>query len=128
MKTKLLNDWEGKTAQEAIGDFYNENEKDNKERFVSEILADMKWLFGSYSYAIYSGDAFVIFKKEDTIFEVNGGHCSCYGLEGQRKPEETTLPAILDRLDHGLGESDYCENEFNTELRIFIKGLQNERN
>jgi|BioPla2DNA2_1021312.scaffolds.fasta_scaffold39464_3 hypothetical protein len=81
-------------------------------------------LFASYGCANYSGDAFVLFEKEGKLFEVNGGHCSCYGLEGQFKPEETTLEALRHRLVEGkMGQDDYSDNEFANELKQFL-GVQ----
>lgn len=41
----------------------------------------------------------VVFRKEDKLYEVHGSHCSCYGLEGQWSPEETSFEALLDRLE-----------------------------
>lgn len=58
-------------------------------------------LFAAYTYEDYSGDALVVFRKDGRLFEVNGGHCSCYGLEDQWSPEETTTEALLHRLDKG---------------------------
>ena len=78
-------------------------------------------LFASYGAANYSGDAFVLFEHDGKLFEVNGGHCSCYGLEGQFEPEETTLEALKHRLIEGeLGQDDYCDNAFSTELKQFL--------
>ena len=78
-------------------------------------------LFASYGCANYEGDAFVLFEKEGKIFEVNGGHCSCYGLEGQFSPEETTLEALNHRLVNGkMGQDDYSGNEFANELKQFL--------
>lgn len=51
-------------------------------------------LFGYYSSMNYTGAAFALFEYEGKLYEVNGYHCSCYGLEGQWKPEETTSKAI----------------------------------
>lgn len=40
-------------------------------------------LFAVYEDENYEGSAFVLFKGTDRkLYEVNGGHCSCYGLEG----------------------------------------------
>jgi len=78
-------------------------------------------LFASYSYANYSGDAWVLFERDGKLFEVNGAHCSCYGLEGQFYPEETTLEAVAHRLTEGkLGKNDWCDNEFADELKEFL--------
>ena len=52
------------------------------------------WYDTSYDY---EGYATVIFRKDGKIYEVNGSHCSCYGLEGQWEPEETSVVALLAR-------------------------------
>jgi len=78
-------------------------------------------LFASYSYQDYSGDAFVLFERDGKLYEVNGGHCSCYGLEGQFEPEETDIDVLKHRLIEGkLGCNDYCGNEFSSELKKFL--------
>lgn len=55
-------------------------------------------LFASYDTDDYPGDAFVLFERGGVLFEVNGSHCSCYGLEGQWKPEETSWAALALRV------------------------------
>jgi hypothetical protein len=45
----------------------------------------------------YSGSAFGLFVMDGKLYEVHGGHCSCYGLEDQWEPEETTWEALLMR-------------------------------
>jgi hypothetical protein len=57
-------------------------------------LDGVEILFAEYHYECYSGSATVIFEKDGKLFEVNGNHCSCYGLEGQWEPEETTWAAL----------------------------------
>lgn len=57
-------------------------------------LKDAQVLFAYYSYEDYSGSSLVIFSKDGKLYEVNGSHCSCYGLEGQWNPEETTFDFI----------------------------------
>lgn len=54
-------------------------------------------IYAEYENEYYEGSAFVIFEKDGKVFEVNGSHCSCYGLEGQWEPEETTVEALLAR-------------------------------
>lgn len=68
----------------------------------SDALDDAKVLFADYTYEDYSGSATVIFEKDGKLWEVNGSHCSCYGLEGQWAPEETTWEAIAIRGDDDL--------------------------
>lgn len=59
-----------------------------------EVLEGCEILLASYTYQDYQGDAFVLFRKDGQLFEVNGGHCSCYGLGGQWDPEETSVLAL----------------------------------
>lgn len=47
-----------------------------------------------YGYGSYCGDSLVIFEKDGKLYEVNGSHCSCHGLEGQWQPEETSWAAL----------------------------------
>lgn len=78
-------------------------------------------LFASYGADGYSGDAFVLFEKDGKLYEVNGGHCSCHGLEGQWSPDEVMLPELENRLIKGtLGEDDWTGNMFKEELCDFL--------
>lgn len=78
-------------------------------------------LFASYGYGDYSGQAFVLFEESGKLYEVNGQHCSCYGLEGQWEPEETTLEALKYRLENGnFGKSNDYDNDFADELKEFL--------
>ena len=70
-------------------------------------------LLGIYEYEDYSGSAFVLFLKDDKLYEVNGGHCSCYGLEEQWEPEETSVAALVHRYEKGNLGHWYREKEFN---------------
>ncbi|MCM3257100.1 hypothetical protein M3664_04795 [Paenibacillus lautus] len=82
---------------------------------------DNSILFASYGCANYSGDAWVLFENDGKLYEVNGGHCSCYGLEGQWNPEEVLLQELENRLLNGtFGEDDYAENVFKQELCKFL--------
>lgn len=86
---------------------------------------DINILFASYGEDNYSGDAWVLFEKENKLYEVNGSHCSCYGLEGQWDPEEVSLIELENRLTNGtFGEDDWSGNEFKSELMEFL-GISN---
>lgn len=41
-----------------------------------------------YGGGSYEGDAIVIYRRGTEYFINEGGHCSCYGLEGQWGPEK----------------------------------------
>ena len=44
------------------------------------------------SWGCDSSSWFLLRNKEDgKLYETHGGHCSCYGFEGQFEPEETTV-------------------------------------
>lgn len=86
-------------------------------------------LLASYSNANYSGDAFVLFRKDGKLYEVNGSHCSCYGLENQWDPEETSGEALQKRLTDGsLGSDSYSENIFADELRQVLLNISIHQN
>ena len=57
---------------------------------VKGIPSDRNILIASYYDENYEGDAYVLFKRGKKLYEVRGGHCSCFGLEDQWVPEETT--------------------------------------
>lgn len=60
-------------------------------------LDGVEILYAEYDYEDYSGSAWVLFRKDGKLYEVNGGHCSCYGLEDQWEPTLTTVKALLMR-------------------------------
>lgn len=76
---------------------------------------DIKILFAAYTYENYSGSAFVLFVKNGTLYEVNGGHCSCNGLEGQWEPEKVNLKELNNRM-----KREYDYTGFDDELRKFL--------
>jgi hypothetical protein len=59
-------------------------------------------LYASYDIDGYDGSAHVIFYKDENLYEVNGGHCSCYGLEGQWDPEIIDLEVIRGKAARGV--------------------------
>lgn len=63
----------------------------------SEQLEGVEILYAMYDGGGYDGWAHVIIRKDGKLYEVNGSHCSCYGLEGQWEPEETSVTALLFR-------------------------------
>ena len=92
-----------------FGDWVVGSEAENIEQMCSDFAINkseidgVEIIYAWYSYENYSGDALVLFAKDGKLFEINGGHCSCYGLEGQWEPTETTLDAMLMRkTDEGI--------------------------
>lgn len=54
-------------------------------------------IYAVYERGDYEGSAFVLFRKGGKLFEVNGSHCSCNGLEECWGPEETSIEALRKR-------------------------------
>jgi hypothetical protein len=61
------------------------------------VLDGAKVIYAAYDCPPYEGYAHVIFMRDGKLYEVNASHCSCAGLEGQWKPEETLVNALLER-------------------------------
>lgn len=106
----FINDWSGNGIDGVKNDF----EIDQSE------LDGVEVLLASYSYQCYEGDAFVLFRKDGLLFEVNGGHCSCYGLEGQWEPEETSVEALRKRIEAG----GYWIEEYKNELEQVLNSIE----
>lgn len=100
--------------------------------FEIEGLPHIDVVLASYTSDGYEGSAFVLFYDHDKqgYFEVHGGHCSCYGLEGQWEPEPCSYASLMHRLDSGeLGQTGYdpAENVFAEELRAALKSQPGHR-
>lgn len=100
-----LNDWKGKSAENILDAF----EVPAEDR-------DVNILFATYNYEDWTGDAFVILEKDEKLFEVHAGHCSCYGLEDQFILEETSIATIEHYIKNG-----YFEHNCRAELKSFIE-------
>jgi len=76
-------------------------------------------LFAWYGNGSYDGSAFVLFYRDGELYEVHGNHCSCYGLEGQWKPELTSVGALMHHINEGsLGQDTYTDDGvFGEELK-----------
>lgn len=57
----------------------------------------IEFIYADYETANYEGYSFLIFIKNHKLYEVNGSHCSCNGLEECWRPEETSFAALMFR-------------------------------
>lgn len=122
MNNVFLNDWADGGLRAMVRDFldYGADRDGRVDAFIADKLGGAEILLASYTYEDYSGDAFVLYRKYGKLYEVNGSHCSCYGLEDQWEPEETTVDALNHRLSQKyFGRSGWCDgdNTFANELR-----------
>lgn len=89
----------------------------DKEDVARDFCIDLKELKGAriiiawYGDGDYCGSAFVLFRRDGKLYEVNGSHCSCYGLEDQWDPEETSRAALKHRLEHGYMFGGYDDGD-----------------
>lgn len=60
-------------------------------------------IYASYECEGYEGSAEVMFINRGKIYTVSGGHCSCYGLEGQWQPEEMPVETLQSIAKKGDG-------------------------
>lgn len=114
MKKYYLCDWEYSTKDEILDEFEFEGDR-----------SEIEILFASYTYEDYNGEAFLIIKKENKLYEVNAGHCSCYGLENQFDLEETTIEQLEFYLEKGRKFKYFYNGVFIQErLLDFIKNYK----
>ena len=78
---------------------------------AEDFPTDDEMLLAAYGYGSYDGDAFVLYQRNGKLYEVHGSHCSCYGLEDQWIPEETTWEALKMRKAEHLLSSYSHEQE-----------------
>ena len=89
------------------------------EKDFGESLGEYQVLIAAYSCEDYSGSAYVLCVKDGLLYEVEGSHCSCYGLEEQWKPEEVSLQYLQNRLEKGSFPYG-CGADISELLRQFI--------
>lgn len=73
------------------------------------------FVFAVYSFEVYDGSAFVVYSNDGVTFWVAAGsHCSCYGLEGQWDPDETTAEALRVMFEGGAPYG--CPNAYSKQF------------
>jgi len=87
----------------------------------SKQVEPIEILLASYTRDALSGEAFVLFKQEGKLYEVNASHDSSDGLYGQWEPEETLVAALRYRLENGrLGRGEDGAALFAAELAFLL--------
>jgi len=90
----------------------------------SKQVEPIEILLASYTRDALSGEAFVLFKQEGKLYEVNASHDSSDGLYGQWEPEETLVAALRYRLENGrLGRGEDGAALFAAELAFLLAEL-----
>ena len=108
-----LEDWKNCTKEDILRDF-GFNDKDN----------NINILLAYYSDEDYNGSAFVLFEQNGEFFIVEGGHCSCYGLEDQWEPVKTTVKTLKFMFENGTIGHYYGVDYYKTEMLKIIESLE----
>ena len=92
-----------------------------EQRGILKDLQGSAILHHRYESEGYEGSAFTVYTKDSKIYEVHGSHCSCFGLEDQWEPEETTIAALKLRVpDPGSNEKP---SEYQQEVLSILNKL-----
>lgn len=91
-----------------------QKEYETKENEPEEIL------LAYYGYESYSGSSIVIYRNNSSYSVVQGGHCSCHGLEGQWEPIEYNKNLLIEVLKR----QKFYESEIQQEVNKVIQKLQ----
>lgn len=85
------------------------NWRDVKNEFSMDESEPEKVYFATYKTECYEGSAIVIYRNKNKYYIVEGGHCSCYGLEDQWSPTEYTkeqLKKVLEQHSYYISLDD----------------------
>lgn len=95
---------------------------DNAFQIAADFPTDAEILYASYETGCYDGRSFVLFERDGKVYEVNGSHCSCFGLEGQWVPEETTWAALAIRKPSEYGAPREVITEAQKRIGVPVRG------
>ncbi|MEJ1404595.1 MAG: hypothetical protein ROD09_04300 [Candidatus Sedimenticola sp. (ex Thyasira tokunagai)] len=116
-KEQFLNDWQGGDCKTLVDRF----------GLKKGALDDIEILLASYNRDAFCGEAFVLFRQGDMLYEVNASHNSSDGIEGQWDPEETLIIALRYRMERGrLGHHQDEGGLFADELAFLLAELEAE--
>ncbi len=88
-------------------------------------LSNATILLATYTHDEFGGEAFVLFRQNGRLYEVNASHDSAGGITGQWEPEETYLQVLRHRLERGrLGRSADGSSLFADELCFLLAELE----
>lgn len=108
---------------------YGEITEADKEK-AKQILSELELILAYEHVGNWGCDSssFFVFKSKtnEDYFELHGGHCSCYGFEGQLKDiEKTTLKALKDRASKNnlISLGGYDDEDNDVKCNNFIMSL-----
>lgn len=102
--------------------FKQEEDIINQFDISPEFLNGCNILFACYDTGNHDGQAFILYEKDNHLYEVNGYHDSCSGLAGQWEPEETNIEALKHRFKKG--NLSYFVEEHGNSIRDILNSIQ----
>lgn len=112
--TIWLNDWKD----------YDQRQLESSFGLAENELSDINVMLASYKDSGDAGYAFILFSLGQSLFEVNASHDSELNLKGQWQPEETSIEALMFRLEKGnLGTDEAGDNIFAESLKSLLLRL-----
>lgn len=110
-----------------IIDSYSDYGNDGQKAELEKILKDYNVVIAYESVGSWGCDSssFFLLEKDGKYYEVHGGHCSCYGFEGQFEIEKESPLEYLksDKFYFSTGGYD-SDSDNNTQLaKEFIQSL-----
>ncbi len=111
----FFNEWHGCDAEQLKKEF----------GLLGNELANVTILLATYIHDELGGEAFILFRRDGVLYEVNASHDSMGLLTGQWEPEETFLEALRYRIEQGrLGCAADGTNLFANELLFLLAELE----
>lgn len=101
----FLGDWS------SIGDLQRD--------FATPDVGGYNVIVAGYFCENYEGSCYVLAESGGQLFECAGGHCSCYGLEGQWEPAPVTRDYLQQRLEKGFFSGDGTD-EITNAIRKYL--------
>ena len=107
MFKRFLGEWE------SIEDLIND--------FGGKSIGSYEIIVAGYFYGSWEGGAYVLAYKDGKLWEVEGGHCSCYGLETQWEPGEVSVKYLKNRLEKGKFSYFDDKDSIREQIRLFLE-------
>ncbi len=107
------------------GDFSSAEDVRKQFEISQEDLKDTEVLLAQYETGNYEGSAYVLFRRDGRLYDVEGSHCSCNGLEDQWVPVETCIEKIEQDLSTKTRwREEYGDPHTAEQLRVIIGELK----
>lgn len=119
MKLLTLADLKNQTQEQLRAHILNSYE--------DEVAENLTFLIAYESVGSWGCDSsswFLLTDDKGELYEVHGSHCSCYGFEGQWKPEKTTKEYLKsDKFYFSCGGYDNEELKNKEAVQKYLKEL-----